>query len=111
MASITGWKCRWPNITASASHPRRLFCSDSTISRVLRAGDDEVEMALRHLVEYRVEHVFVVDEADARGNDRVMNGALEGERRRRRVQQNLRSSRRVMSASRSPNLEEPAAGE
>ena len=37
---------------------------------VLRAGDDEIELALHHLVELRIEHVFVVDEADARGADR-----------------------------------------
>ena len=30
------------------------------------AGDDEIELAFGHLVELRVEHVFVVDEADAR---------------------------------------------
>ena len=35
------------------------------------AGDDEVEMALGHFVQRRVEHVFVVDEADARGADRA----------------------------------------
>ncbi len=39
--------------------------------RVLGAGDDEVELALRHLVDLRVEHVFVVDEADAGGGDRA----------------------------------------
>ena len=39
--------------------------------RVLGAGDDEVELALRHLVEQRIEHVFIVDEADARGADRA----------------------------------------
>ncbi len=39
--------------------------------RVLGAGDDEVELALRHFVDLWVEHVFVVDEADARGADRT----------------------------------------
>ena len=38
--------------------------------RVLRAGDDEIELALVHLVDLRVEHIFVVDEADARSADR-----------------------------------------
>ena len=38
---------------------------------VLRAGDDEVELAFLHLVERRIEHVFVVDEADARAADRA----------------------------------------
>ena len=39
--------------------------------RVLGAGDDEVELALLHLVERRIEHVFVVDEADAGAADRA----------------------------------------
>ena len=39
--------------------------------RVGGAGDDEVELAFGHLVERRVEHVFAVDEADARGADRA----------------------------------------
>ena len=38
--------------------------------RVLRAGDDEIELAFRHLVDLRIEHVFVVDEADAGAADR-----------------------------------------
>ena len=37
---------------------------------VLRAGDDEIELTLRHLVDLRIEHVFVVDEADAGAADR-----------------------------------------
>ena len=36
------------------------------------AGDDEVELGVGHLVERRVEHVFVVDEADAGGADRAL---------------------------------------
>ncbi len=39
--------------------------------RVGGAGDDEVELALDHLVELRIEHVFVVDEADAGAADRA----------------------------------------
>ncbi len=39
--------------------------------RILRAGDDEIELALFHLVDGRVEHVFAVAEADARGADRA----------------------------------------
>jgi hypothetical protein len=51
--------------------------------RVSRAGHDEVEVAFRHLVELRIEHIFIVDEADARGGDRPHEGhAGEGERRR-----------------------------
>jgi len=42
--------------------------------RVLGAGDDEIELALRHFVEQRVENVFVVDEADAGGADRAHEG-------------------------------------
>ncbi|MGY3485972.1 hypothetical protein ACVW1C_003855 [Bradyrhizobium sp. USDA 4011] len=36
------------------------------------AGDDEIELGLGHLVERRVEHVFVIGEADARGADRAL---------------------------------------
>ena len=49
--------------------------------RVGGAGDDEVELALDHLVELRVEHVFVVDEADAGAADRAHEGRA-GERQR-----------------------------
>ena len=87
MASITGWKCRWPNITApSITSSDSSLASDSTISTAsCGAGDDEVELALRHLLERRVEHVFVVDEADARRADRAHEGrAREGQRRRGR---------------------------
>ena len=38
---------------------------------VLRAGDDQVELALGHLVDLRIEHVLVADEADAGGADRA----------------------------------------
>ena len=41
---------------------------------VAGAGDDEVELALGHLVDQRVEHIFAVDEADARGADRAHEG-------------------------------------
>ena len=51
--------------------------------RIGGAGDDEIELALRHLVELRIEHVFVVDEADARGADRS-HERHAGERQRRR---------------------------
>ena len=49
--------------------------------RVVGAGDDEVELAFRHLVERRIEHVFVVDEADARAADRAHEGRA-GQRQR-----------------------------
>ena len=48
---------------------------------VLGAGDDEIELAFLHLVERRVEHVFVVDEADAGGADRAHEGRA-GQRER-----------------------------
>ncbi len=48
---------------------------------VLRAGDDEVELALGHLVDGRVENVFAVGEADAGAADRAHEGRT-GERER-----------------------------
>ena len=52
---------------------------------ILGAGDDQIELALDHFVELRIEHVFVVDEADARGADRTHEWrARERERRRGR---------------------------
>ena len=38
--------------------------------RVLSAGDHEIEPAFAHLVDRRIEHILVVDEADAGGADR-----------------------------------------
>ena len=55
--------------------------------RVLGAGDDEVELALGHLVDLRIEDVFVVDEADAGAADRSHERrARERQRRRSRDQ-------------------------
>ncbi len=51
--------------------------------RVGRAGDDQIELGLDHFVERRVEHVFVIDEADAGGTDRALEGGA-GNRQRRR---------------------------
>ena len=48
---------------------------------VLRAGDDEVELAFRHLVDRRIEHVLIVDEGDARGANRA-HERRAGERER-----------------------------
>jgi hypothetical protein len=42
--------------------------------RVGGAGDDEVELGVGHLVERRVEDVFVIAEADARRADRTHEG-------------------------------------
>ncbi len=39
---------------------------------VAGAGDDQVELGFDHFVERRVEHIFVVDEADAGGADRTL---------------------------------------
>ena len=48
---------------------------------IRRAGDDEVELGVGHLVERRVQHVFVIDEADARGADRSLERrARQGQR-------------------------------
>ncbi len=48
---------------------------------VRRAGDDEVELRRRHLVDLRVQHILVVDVAHARGADRAHEGnARNGER-------------------------------
>ena len=84
MAWITGCMCRWPNITApSMISSDSSLASDSTISTASwRAGDDEIELAFLHLVDGRVEHVFVVDEGDARAADRAHEGRA-GERQRR----------------------------
>ena len=46
------------------------------------AGDDQIELGLDHLVERRVEHVFVVDEADARGTDRTLERSARQRQRR-----------------------------
>ena len=51
--------------------------------RVLGAGDDEIELALGHLVDLRIEHVFVVDEADAGGADRAHERRARQRQRRR----------------------------
>jgi hypothetical protein len=51
--------------------------------RVLGAGDDEVEIALGHLVDLRIEDIFVVDEADPRRADRPHERGA-GQRQRRR---------------------------
>ncbi len=49
--------------------------------RIGRAGDDEVELGLGHLVERRVEDELVVGEANARSPDRALEGrAGQGQR-------------------------------
>src|SRR5262249_23440096 len=42
--------------------------------RILRAGYHEIEIALSHFVELRIEHVFVVDETNSGSADRSHEG-------------------------------------
>jgi len=53
-----------PNITVEHDFSGSSLASDSTISTASWCGDDEVEIALGHLVDLRIEDIFVVDEAD-----------------------------------------------
>ena len=72
MASITGWKCAMAE-HHGAEHDvfgELLGFRLDHQHGVLGAGDDEIELALGHLVDLRVEHILVVDEADAGGADR-----------------------------------------
>ena len=73
IASITGWKCRWPNITApSMISSDSSFASDSTIiTASCVPATTRSSWLSPHLVDRRIEHVFVVDEADAGGADRA----------------------------------------
>ena len=83
MASITGWKCRWPNMTApSMMSSGSSLASDSTISTASAVpATTRSSSRLGHLVERRIENIFAVDEADARGADRAHEGrAGKGER-------------------------------
>jgi len=47
------------------------------------AGDDQVELGFDHFVERRVEHIFVVGEADAGRADRALEGGARNRQRRR----------------------------
>ena len=73
IASITGWKWRWPNITApSMISSDSSLASDSTIITASWVPATTRSSWLSgHLVERRIEHVFVVDEADAGAADRA----------------------------------------
>ena len=70
------------------------------------AGDNEIEIGVSHLVERRVENVFVVDEADAGCTDRTLERrAGEGQRSRRSHQrQNVRIVFHVMRQHRHDDL-------
>ena len=50
---------------------------------IARAGNDEIEVAARHLVDHRVEDVLAVDEADAGGADRAEERHARQRQRRR----------------------------
>ena len=83
IASITGWKPLWPNITApSMTSSDSSFASDSTISTAspvpatTRSSFDSLD-----LVDQRVEDEVAVDEADAGAADRAHEGHA-GERER-----------------------------
>ena len=55
--------------------------------RIVGAGDDEIEDAVLHLVDHRVQHELAVDDADARRADRSKERqAREGQRRGSRDQ-------------------------
>ncbi len=51
---------------------------------VMRAGDDEVELGVGHIVERRIELVLAVDVADARRADRAHEGHAGNRQRRGR---------------------------
>jgi hypothetical protein len=68
----------------------QLFCFRfNHHDRVRSAGDDEVQLALFHLVEGWIEHILVVDEADTGATDRTHERrAGQRERRGRRDHRN-----------------------
>ena len=73
MAWITGWKPRWPNITASSiCFSGSSLASDSTIMTASPVpATTRSSVALAHLVDHRVEHELAVDDADAGSADRA----------------------------------------
>ena len=62
----------WPNITASSicDFGKLLGFRFDHHHSIVRAGDDEIEDALLHLIDHRVQHELAVDDADAGGGDR-----------------------------------------
>ena len=83
IASITGWKPLWPNITApSMSSSDSSLASDSTISTASPVpATTRSSFEFLDLVDRRVEHEVAVDQADPRPADRAHEGhAGEGER-------------------------------
>ena len=76
IASITGWKPLWPNITApSMSSSDSSLASDSTISTASPVpATTRSSFGLDHLVDLRVEDEGAVDQADPRAADRAHEG-------------------------------------
>ena len=71
IAWITGWKCLWPNMTASSIVASgSSLASDSTIITASCVPATTRSSALGHLVDHRVEHELAADDADARRADR-----------------------------------------
>ena len=76
IASMTGWKPLWPNMTAPSMSVLAEFLGFGLDHQhgVGGAGDDQIELRFRHLVDMRVEDVFAVDVADAGAADRAHEG-------------------------------------
>ena len=76
----------WPTViastTSSSLHFERAALDHD--DRVLRAGDDELHVAVRELLERGVEHPLVLNAADAHGGDRRRERNLRGVQRERR---------------------------
>ena len=73
IAWMTGWKCLWPNMTASSiCFSGSSLASDSTIiTASCVPATTRSSVALGHLVDHRVQHELAVDDADAGGADRA----------------------------------------
>ena len=83
--------------------------------RIVGAGDDQIELGLGHLVQRRVQHEFVVDEAYSGGADRA-HERRAGQRQRgggRHHRQNVRIVFHVMGENGDDHLRlvAPAVGE
>jgi hypothetical protein len=108
IASMTGWK---PGMTEHDGAEHDVFGQFLGFRLhhqhgVARAGDDEVELGLLHLVDVRVKHVFAADVADAGAADRTHEGhAGKGQRGRRRDhRQNVRIVLQVVLDDRDDDL-------
>ena len=65
IASMTGWKCLWPNMTApSMTSSASSLASDSTISTASSVpATTRSSFDSSHLVDLRVQHVLAVDDS------------------------------------------------